>query len=93
VLRSSNRYGDVTMPITTVPVYKELDTISSSSSQTEHNASIDCLSVRWKNLKKEGRFLFHFLVIDSRSKSMPLLRFFYYLDLYLLFKIKVSRIS
>jgi hypothetical protein len=66
MLCSRNGHGNVTMPVATVHVYKELDTIplSSSSVRAQCESSLFVRTVA-KKIEKSGG-LFHFLVIDSR---------------------------
>jgi hypothetical protein len=64
--------------------------------QIGHSASRDCLSVRWKKLKKQGGcFDFIFLGLTLESKSMSLLKFLLLFRCVFeaIFKIKVSRVS
>jgi hypothetical protein len=61
VLHSSNGYGDITMFVTTVPVYKELDTVPHSSSS--HRAQCESrLFVRMvvKKIENWGKVLISF---------------------------------
>jgi hypothetical protein len=69
VLHSSNEYGDITMPVATVLVYKEMDTIPSYSSldraQYESRLFVHMVA---KKIEKVGGggFDFIFLGINSR---------------------------
>jgi hypothetical protein len=74
----SDRHDDVTMLIATVSLYKELDTISpsSSSDRTQCEPRLFVPTVV-KKLKKEGEdFDFIFYGFTLEGKSMSLLTFF-----------------
>jgi hypothetical protein len=84
VLHSSNMHGDVTMPIATMPVSKELDTVPPSSTDGAQCKSRLFIRTMGKNLKKVGGgFDFIFLGLTLEGKSLSLLKFFCYLDVYL----------
>jgi hypothetical protein len=68
VLYSSNMHDDVTMPITIVPIYKELDTVppSSSSDRAQCKSRLFIRTVA-KKLKKMGGCAVDFIFwIESR---------------------------
>jgi hypothetical protein len=61
VLRSSNEHGDITMPIATVPVYKELDIVPPPSldrAQCESRLFVRTVAKKLKKVGEGGDFDF-----------------------------------